>query len=299
MTFVLYTKSGLFCWLQFFTSLYPCYYFMAKQDVWMHEKQQALAQPLPYSHVHRVWQVHWTSDTAPSWQQRNSIRFVQHRDRREEAGRSDYCKRYRWSVALSSSPLCVSLSLSVHGWRWKSVLNREERTAADGEKTKEAFCPSSLLLLLHAFPLSLCMSPPFSLFPVHSFLSLCLCMLYSSLCLTWYRSLSSLFSPPLLSFLFLLLPPPPPSSLLLFPFIHSGPSEHSVEIGSVTVSLETDRVGLPGVSTQQKSKTAVTSVKSAPIWAAAKVRGFWKIKSIQQVLPHLSCVIHFYWHLVS
>lgn len=43
----------------------------------------------------------------------------------------------------------------------------------------------------------------------------------------------------------------------------SGRSEHSVEIGSVTVSLETDRVWLPGVSAQQKSKTAVTSVKSS------------------------------------
>lgn len=47
--------------------------------------------------------------------------------------------------------------------------------------------------------------------------------------------------------------------------ILSGLSECSVEIGSVTVSLETDGVGLPGVSTQLKSKAAVTSVKSAPI----------------------------------
>ena len=62
--------------------------------------------------------------------------------------------------------------------------------------------------------------------------------------------------------LVLLLPPPAfSSSFLSFQVL----SEHSVAIGSVTVSLETDRVGLPGVSTQQKSKTAIASFKSAPI----------------------------------
>lgn len=159
------------------------------------------------------------------------------------------------------------------------MLNREERTAADGEETKEAFCPSSLLLLhLHAPPLILSLSLSLSVSPVlppsrpFTFsLLLCLCTHYilplphsisfpQFIILSHFPRLS--VSPPFTSSSSSSLPPPAfSSSVLSFQVL----SEHSVAIGSVTVSLETDRVGLPGVSTQQKSKTAVASVKSAPI----------------------------------
>lgn len=119
------------------------------------------------------------------------------------------------------------------------MFNREKMTAPDGEETKEAFCPSSLLLLLHALCLSVSPILPFS------------CPFIPSLT----HSLDTFplvhYSLPLssachFSSFHLRLPPAVSSSLSLL----SGLSEHSVEIRSVTVSLETDTVGLPGVSTQ-------------------------------------------------
>lgn len=198
-----------------FTFLYSRVLFLPNthRNMW-HEIQDDLTEYLPYSHVDHVWQRRHRGSCCTTRSGFHS------RERREAAEGSDYFERCWWSVALSSllSSLFLSLSLSLHGWRWKSMLNREERTAADGEETKEAFYPSSLLHLLHAFfpPISISVRLPRSpLFPFIPFLSV-----FLSLCLTWYLFLSSLFSPIFFSFFLCLLlsppPVPPPSSVLLF-----------------------------------------------------------------------------------
>lgn len=53
------------------------------------------------------------------------------------------------------------------------------------------------------------------------------------------------------------------STTLPYPSSLSGLSELSAEIGSISVSFETDTVRLPGVSAQQKIQTATW----VPVWA--------------------------------
>lgn len=133
------------------------------------------------------------------------------------------------------------------------MLSREESAAADGEETKGTFCPSSLPLhLFHAKWVSLFVAGSPYAPPPPSFLSI---HFYQSWVIAFFPlfHFSQLSTSPSLT----------PLQLSHNSALLSGQSEHSVEIGSVTVSLETDRVWLPGVSAQQKSKTAVTSVKSS------------------------------------
>ena len=131
-------------------------------------------------------------------------------------------------------------------------------------------CPSSVLFLLHAFSISLYLCLP----RLPSYLSIHFSLSFTALSSLYFLPLILSISFPqfiiLSHFPQLSIPPPftsPSSSLQPSPPLYrlSGLSDHNVEIGSVSVSLETDRLWLPGVSTQQKSKTAVISVKSAPI----------------------------------
>lgn len=132
------------------------------------------------------------------------------------------------------------------------MLNRQERTSAAGEATKAALCPCIFHFTMHSLftlfssllSVSACFN--FSLCPLEIYLSIYLSLLLSS---AFYFS----------SYHLLLLLRP----AFLFAFILSGCAEHCVEIGSATVSLEMDRVGLPGVSAEQKRKSTLTSVKPA------------------------------------
>lgn len=138
------------------------------------------------------------------------------------------------------------------------MLNREERTAVDGEATKEAFCPSlSLLLILHAFSIHfhLLHSLPFSASPLHALVSPLL-------------SLTIFVSPfIILSHFPQLSVSPPITSSSCCSLLHSSLPLYSFRSCRALCwnqichrSLETDRVGLPGVSTRQNSKTVLNQL---------------------------------------
>lgn len=155
-------------------------------------------------------------------------------ERKQEKGeRSDYFNRcYLWELC---PPPVLSFSLSLYLFmagdertcstegRWQLLMERKQKE------------PSVLPLYSSSSVLSAYLYPPSSPFPVHLFFLLLIPLIHFPWFIILFRFLQLSISPLFTS-----------SSLSLLP----GLSEHSVEIGSVTVSLETDTVGLPGVSTQ-------------------------------------------------
>lgn len=174
-----------------------------------------------------------------------ALRFPQSKDRIKTGGRKI---RLHWEMLMMKSIVLFSVSLSP-----TICIAGDERGCWTGRKgqllERQQKQPSVLVSSTSPCILYSLLSTPFS-----SLLSVSACFNFSLCPLEIY--LSIYFSLLLLSafyfssyHLLLLLP-----AAFLLAFILSGCAEHCVEIGSATVSLEMDRVGLPGVSAEQKKQ---------------------------------------------